>query len=83
MSDIREPASPIHPHQHKFIRSLGLLDVVMIGIPDMIGRSIFVLTGPAIGLAGSSVILAFILNAIITLFTAMGYAELGSAMPSS
>ena len=31
----------------------------------------------------SSVILAFILNAIITLFTAMGYAELGSAMPSS
>jgi amino acid transporter len=49
----------------------------------MIGGSIFVLTGPAIGLAGSSVILAFILNAIITLFTAMGYAELGSAMPSS
>ena len=41
------------------------------------------LTGPAIGLAGSSVILAFILNAIITLFTAMGYAELGSAMPEA
>src|SRR5215216_7070915 len=32
---------------------------------------------------GSSVILAFILNAIITLFTAMGYAELGSAMPEA
>jgi L-asparagine transporter-like permease len=43
----------------------------MIEIAGMIGGSIFVLTGPAIGLAGSSVILAFILNAIITLFTAM------------
>ncbi len=83
MSDIREPESPIHPHQHKLVRSLGLLDVVMIGIAGMIGGSIFVLTGPAIGLAGSSVILAFILNAIITLFTAMGYAELGSAMPEA
>ena len=83
MSNIREPESPIHPHQHKLVRSLGLLDVVMIGIAGMIGGSIFVLTGPAIGLAGSSVILAFILNAIITLFTAMGYAELGSAMPEA
>ena len=62
---------------------MGLLDVVMIGIAGMIGGSIFVLTGPAIGLAGSAVILAFILNAIITLFTAMGYAELGSAMPEA
>ncbi|HUP12336.1 MAG TPA: amino acid permease, partial [Niastella sp.] len=39
--------------------------------------------GPAIGLAGSAVLLAFIINAIITLFTAMGYAELGSAMPEA
>ncbi len=83
MSNIREPQSPIHPHEHKLVRSLGLLDVVMIGIAAMVGGSIFVLTGPAIGLAGSSVILAFILNAIITLFTAMGYAELGSAMPEA
>jgi amino acid transporter len=83
MSDIKEAGSPIHPHEHKLVRSLGLLDVVMIGIAGMIGGSIFVLTGPAIGLAGSSVILAFIINAIITLFTAMSYAELGSAMPEA
>lgn len=55
----------------------------MIGIAGMIGGGIFVLTGPAIGLAGGSVIIAFILNAIITLFTAMGYAELGSAIPEA
>jgi amino acid transporter len=55
----------------------------MVGIAAMIGGSIFVLTGPAIGLAGSAVIVAFIINAIITLFTAMAYAELGSAMPEA
>ena len=55
----------------------------MVGIAGMIGGAIFVLTGPAIGMAGSAVILAFIINAIITLFTAMAYAELGSAMPEA
>jgi basic amino acid/polyamine antiporter, APA family len=59
------------------------MDIIMIGIAGMIGGAIFVLTGPAIGLAGSAVILAFIINATITLFTAMAYAELGSAMPEA
>jgi basic amino acid/polyamine antiporter, APA family len=82
-SESRQSGTPIHPHEAKLVRSLNLLDVVMIGIAAMIGGAIFVLTGPAIGLAGSSVILAFIINAVITLFTAMGYAELGSAMPEA
>src|SRR4029079_1733347 len=69
--------------QNQLVRSLGLLDILMVGIAAMIGGSIFVLTGPAIGLAGSAVIAAFIINAIITLFTAMAYAELGSAMPEA
>ncbi len=55
----------------------------MVGIAAMIGGSIFVLTGSAIGLAGSAVIIAFVINATITLFTAMAYAELGSAMPEA
>src|SRR5918992_163311 len=75
--------SPEHPHEHHLVRTLGLADVVMIGIAGMIGGAIFVLVGPAIGLAGSAVIIAFIINGIITLFTAMGYAELGSAMPEA
>src|SRR6185312_9230973 len=82
-SEIRQNETPTHPHEHKLVRSLNLIDIIMIGIAAMIGGAIFVLTGPAIGLAGSSVILAFIINAIITLFTAMGYAELGSAMPEA
>jgi APA family basic amino acid/polyamine antiporter len=74
--------SSIHPQQ-KVVRSLNLVDVIMLGIAAMIGGSIFVLTGPAIGLAGTAVSFALIINACITLFTAMGYAELGSALPEA
>lgn len=66
------------PH---LVRTLSLLDITMIGIAAMIGGSMFVLIGPAIDLAGPAVIIAFILNAIITTFTAMSYAELGSSIP--
>src|SRR5215212_6138690 len=79
----KAPVSSEHPHEYHLVRTLGLVDVVMIGIAGMIGGAIFVLVGPAIGLAGSAVIIAFLLNGIITLFTAMGYAELGSAMPEA
>ena len=82
-NDISEAPLTAQPHQRHLVRTLGLLDVVMIGIAGMIGGAIFVLVGPAIGLAGSAVIIAFIINGIITLFTAMGYAELGSAMPEA
>jgi basic amino acid/polyamine antiporter, APA family len=69
--------------QQKLVRSLNLVNVVMLGIAAMIGGSIFVLTGPTIGLVGTAVILALFINAGITLFTAMGYAELGSASPEA
>jgi basic amino acid/polyamine antiporter, APA family len=83
-NDVSERTSMLgHPHERRLVRSLGLVDVVMIGIAGMIGGAIFVLVGPAIGLAGSAVIIAFVINGIITLFTAMGYAELGSAMPEA
>ena len=84
MSDADEPRTNSGPTSHnQLVRSLGLLDILMVGIAAMIGGSIFVLTGPAIGLAGSAVIIVFIINGIITLFTAMAYAELGSAMPEA
>jgi basic amino acid/polyamine antiporter, APA family len=82
-SDITPPSSPEHPHQHQLVRSLGLLDIIMVGIAAMIAGAIFILIGPAINLAGGAVIVAFIINGMITLFTAMAYAELGSAMPEA
>src|ERR671911_652337 len=77
------PPGEHQQHQHQLVRTLGLMDIIMVGIAGMIGGAIFVLTGPAIGLAGSAVIIAFIINGVITLFTAMAYAELGSAMPEA
>src|SRR5690242_7139408 len=55
----------------------------MIGIAGMIGGAIFVLVGPGIGLARSAIIITFIINGIITPFTAMGYGGVGSAMPEA
>jgi APA family basic amino acid/polyamine antiporter len=55
----------------------------MVGIAAMIAGAIFILIGPAINLAGAAVLIAFIINGIITFFTAMAYAELGSAMPEA
>lgn len=64
-------------------RNLKLFDVTMIGIGAMIGAGIFVLTGIAAGVAGPALVLAFLLNGIVTTFTAMSYAELGSTFPEA
>ena len=64
-------------------RTLGLLDITMIGVGAMIGAGIFVLTGIAAGVAGPALVLAFFLNGIVTTFTALSYAELGSSFPEA
>ena len=64
-------------------RHLGVFDATMIGIGAMIGAGIFVLTGIAIGQAGPAALLAFALNGVVTLFTALSYAELSSAIPEA
>ena len=64
-------------------RDLGVFTITMIGIGGMIGAGVFVLTGIAAGVAGPALVLAFLLNGIVTLFTAMSYAELGSAFPEA
>jgi len=52
------------------VRSLSLSQAVMIGVASMIGGAIFVLVGPGIDAAGTALIIAFLLNGVITLFTA-------------
>lgn len=66
-----------------FARDLGLFDATMIGIGAMIGAGIFVLTGIAAGEAGPAALLAFALNGVVTLLTALSYAELASVYPKS
>jgi amino acid transporter/nucleotide-binding universal stress UspA family protein len=64
-------------------RTLSGFDATMIGVGAMIGAGIFVLTGIAAGVAGPALLVAFILNAVVTCFTAASYAELGSAFPEA
>ena len=66
-----------------FARDLGLFDAAMIGIGAMIGAGIFVLTGIAAGEAGPAALLAFALNGLVTLLTALAYAELASVYPKA
>lgn len=66
-----------------FARDLGLFDATMIGVGAMIGAGIFVLTGIAAGEAGPAALLAFALNGLVTLLTALSYAELASVYPKS
>ena len=64
-------------------RTLGGFDATMIGVGAMIGAGIFVLTGIAAGVAGPALLVAFLLNGIMTSFTAASYAELGSVFPNA
>jgi basic amino acid/polyamine antiporter, APA family len=54
-------------------RSTGALvksvDIIIVGTAGMIGGAILILSGSAIGLAGSAVIIAFMINAINTLYS--------------
>jgi amino acid transporter len=65
------------------VRNLTLLDVIMVGVAAMIGGAIFVLVGPGMEEAGPALMIAFLLNGIITMFTALTYAELSSALPDT
>ncbi len=65
------------------VRSLSLLDITMVGIAAMIAGSIFNLVGPAMSEAGPALLIAFAFSGIISFFTALTYAELGSAFPEA
>lgn len=55
----------------------------MIGVGAMIGAGIFVLTGIAAGVSGPAILIAFLLNGIVAIFTASAYAELGGSIPEA
>jgi amino acid transporter len=67
----------------KLSRDLGLAEVLMIGIGPNIGSSIFLLIGLATQDVGPALLIAFALNFIVTIFTALAYAELASAFPET
>ena len=67
----------------KLKRNLSLLEAIMIGLGPTIGPTIFVVPRLAIELAGPAAILTFILAGVITIFTALNYAEMSSRVPEA
>ncbi len=65
----------------ELVRTLGLTEIVMLGIGGTMGAGVFVLTGHAAGMVGPAVILVFLLAALQSLPNALSYAELASTFP--
>src|SRR5580692_1016490 len=72
-------------HEHgELKRSLGALNLVLLGIGCIIGTGIFVLTGRAAAqFAGPGIMISFVITGTLCAFVALCYAELASALPVS
>ncbi len=68
--------------RHGLKRSLGPLNLVLLGVGVIIGAGIFVLTGHAAAqIAGPAITLSFILAAVACCFAGLCYAEFASMIP--
>jgi APA family basic amino acid/polyamine antiporter len=61
--------------------SLGLFDATAISVGAIVGAGIFVVTGITAGYAGSALIVSMLVAAVISLFTALSFAELTAWLP--
>jgi APA family basic amino acid/polyamine antiporter len=64
-------------------KSLGALDLVVLGVGAIIGAGIFVLVGIGAQTAGPNIIWAFVLAGFICALAGLAYAELASTIPTS
>lgn len=79
VDDIRADVAGEH---HGLKRTLGALDLVMLGIGAIIGTGIFVLTGHAAAAnAGPAVALSFVIAGVASAFAGLCYAEMASMIP--
>ncbi|HEY2709220.1 MAG TPA: amino acid permease [Caulobacteraceae bacterium] len=82
----RKPVEMIHAETDhgELKRTLGALNLVLLGIGCIIGTGIFVLTGRAAALwAGPGIMISFVITGALCAFVALCYAELASALPVS
>ena len=63
-------------------KTLGALDLVLLGIGCTVGTGIFVLTGiTAAHYAGPAIALSFLISGIACIFASLAYSELAAAIP--
>ncbi|SCF89480.1 basic amino acid/polyamine antiporter, APA family [Streptomyces sp. Ncost-T6T-2b] len=68
---------------HGLKRTMGLFQLVCFGVGAIVGTGIFVGLSDSVAEAGPAVVISFVLAAITCIFTALSFAELGSAIPVS
>ncbi len=84
MADISDSVSPVAADEHQLHRTLGPVNLIMLGIGSIIGAGIFVITGTATAEhAGPAVLLSFVLAGLGCLFAGLCYAEFASMIPES
>jgi basic amino acid/polyamine antiporter, APA family len=78
-----KPVVAHDPSGAKLHRSMGVLQLAMLGVGGTIGTGIFVAFNTAVPEAGPAVIIAFVIAGITAALTAFCYAELSSVLPES
>ncbi|MFD7326232.1 amino acid permease [Streptomyces sp. NPDC059875] len=68
---------------HGLKRTMGLFQLACFGVGAIVGTGIFVGLSDSVAEAGPAVVISFVLAAITCIFTALSFAELGSAIPVS
>ncbi|MCG8422854.1 MAG: amino acid permease [Proteobacteria bacterium] len=64
-------------------RTVGLLGATGVGVGAIVGGGIMVLAGVAFSNTGPAALVAFAINGLVALITAMSFAEMSSAFPES
>ncbi len=64
-------------------RSLTRLDLLVIGVAQIIGAGIFIISGVGVQIAGPGIILSFLVAGAACTLAALCYAELASVMPQA
>jgi APA family basic amino acid/polyamine antiporter len=83
---IRKSVEQMHAEheQGELKKSLGALNLVLLGIGCIIGTGIFVLTGRAAAeFAGPGIMISFVITGTLCALVALAYAELAAAIPVS
>jgi basic amino acid/polyamine antiporter, APA family len=83
---VRKSVEQMHAeHEHgELKKSLGALNLILLGIGCIIGTGIFVLTGRAAAeFAGPGIMISFVITGFLCAFVALSYSELAAAIPVS
>jgi len=64
-------------------RTIGLLGATGVGVGAIVGGGILVLAGAAFAETGPAAIIAFAINGVIAILTALSFAEMSAAFPES